>query len=54
MGPDTTGWAPRLGWPKELVEEGDSMQDHTTWLESNLADKFYGGKPLLHRDTVSV
>lgn len=44
MGPDTTGWEPRFGWPTDLIEEGDSMQDHTTWLESNLADHFYGGK----------
>jgi len=43
MGPDSTGWTPRFGWPDDLVE-GDSMQDHTTWLESNLADKFYGGE----------
>ncbi|KAB5580164.1 C2 domain-containing protein [Coniochaeta sp. 2T2.1] len=42
MGPDTTGWEPRFGWPTELIEEGESMQDHTTWLESNLADHLYG------------
>ncbi|OIW34548.1 tricalbin [Coniochaeta ligniaria NRRL 30616] len=42
MGPDTTGWEPRFGWPTEPIEEGDSMQDHTTWLESNLADHLYG------------
>lgn len=44
MGPDTTGWEPRFGWPTELIEAGDSMQDHTTWLENNLADHLYGGK----------
>jgi hypothetical protein len=44
MGPDTTGWEPRFGWPADSVEGGDSMQDHTTWVESNLADHLYGGK----------
>jgi hypothetical protein len=43
MGPETTGWAPRFGWPKE-VDEGEDMLDHTTFLESRLADKFFGGK----------
>lgn len=44
MGPDTTGWAPRIGWPKDLVEEVGSIQDHVTWLEGNLPDRLYGGK----------
>lgn len=44
MGPDTTGWEPRFGWPTDPIEEGDSMQDHTTWLESRLPDRLYGGK----------
>ena len=48
MGRDTTGWEPRFGWPAEPIEEGESMQDHTTWLESNLADHLYGGKSCTH------
>ncbi|PKS06382.1 hypothetical protein jhhlp_007130 [Lomentospora prolificans] len=37
-----TGWAPRFGWPAEGVQEGESLLDHTTWLEESLPDKFYG------------
>ncbi|KXJ85964.1 C2 domain-containing protein [Microdochium bolleyi] len=36
------GWAPRFGWPEDTVLEGDSMLDHTTWLESKVPDQFYG------------
>ncbi|KAK3942201.1 tricalbin-3 [Diplogelasinospora grovesii] len=39
---EMTGWAPRFGWPDEFAHEGDSMLDHTTWLESEMPDKFYG------------
>lgn len=42
MGPDTTGWAPRFGWPSEPVHAAESLLDHATWLEGNLPDKFYG------------
>lgn len=42
MGPDTTGWAPRFGWPSETIREGTSLLDHSTWLEGHLPDKFYG------------
>ena len=47
MGPDTTGWESRFGWPEDPVEEGEGqdLQDHTTWLEGNLADHLYGGRP---------
>lgn len=44
MGPDTTGWAPRFGWPTEPLGEVGSIQDHATWLESTLPDRLYGGK----------
>ncbi|KAL1843757.1 hypothetical protein VTJ49DRAFT_138 [Mycothermus thermophilus] len=37
-----TGWAPRFGWPTESVQEGESMLDHQTWVESQLPEQFYG------------
>ncbi|ROT37420.1 tricalbin-1 [Sodiomyces alkalinus F11] len=37
---ERTGWAPRLGWPVEVSTE--SLLDHSTWLESNIPDAFYG------------
>ena len=43
MGPQT-GWAPKFGWPSELATEGESLLDHSTWLEGRISDKFYGGK----------
>jgi hypothetical protein len=39
---DKTGWAPRFGWP---ATEGDSLLQHSTWLEGQIPDKFYGGAP---------
>lgn len=44
MGTETTGWAPKFGWPSGDVQEGASMLDHATWLEGRLPDKLYGGK----------
>jgi hypothetical protein len=41
-----TGWAPQFGWPTELVDEGEDLLDHTTWVESQLAEKFFGGRIL--------
>lgn len=41
-----TGWAPRMGWPVDDAMDGPSLLDHTTWLESKVPDKFYGGKSL--------
>jgi hypothetical protein len=38
-----TGWAPKMGWPKEDIHESESLLDHSTWLESKLPDKLYGG-----------
>ncbi|KAL2023456.1 hypothetical protein VTK56DRAFT_2452 [Thermocarpiscus australiensis] len=37
-----TGWAPRFGWPDESAHEGESMLDHTTWLESQISEDFFG------------
>ncbi|KAI3531569.1 C2 domain-containing protein [Colletotrichum abscissum] len=37
-----TGWAPRFGWPADDLHDAASLLDHSTWLESNIPDKFYG------------
>ncbi|KAL2257856.1 hypothetical protein VTK26DRAFT_9080 [Humicola hyalothermophila] len=37
-----TGWEPRFGWPDEPAGEGESMLDHTTWVESQLSEQFFG------------
>lgn len=37
-----TGWVPQLGWPAD--NEGDSLLDHTTWVEEKLPDHLYGGE----------
>lgn len=37
---ERAGWAPRIGWPVETTTE--SLLDHSTWLENNLPDAFYG------------
>ncbi|KXX80143.1 Tricalbin-3 [Madurella mycetomatis] len=37
-----TGWAPRFGWPTESAHEGESMLDHTTWVESQMPEQFFG------------
>lgn len=42
MGPDTTGWAPRFGWPTESIQEGASLLDHSTWVEGQVPDQYYG------------
>ncbi|CAJ2500896.1 Uu.00g037490.m01.CDS01 [Anthostomella pinea] len=36
------GWTQRYGWPVDSVTAGDSMLDHTTWLEGQVPDKFFG------------
>ncbi len=38
------GWEPRFGWPKDSTQEGESMLDHTTWVESQIPEKLFGGK----------
>jgi len=37
-----TGWEPRFGWPSDPEHEGDSMLDHSTWVESQLSEQFFG------------
>ncbi|KAH8815077.1 C2 domain-containing protein [Xylogone sp. PMI_703] len=37
---ERTGWAPRFGSIDN--EEGESLLEHSTWLEGKLEDKFYG------------
>ncbi|KAK3300034.1 C2 domain-containing protein [Chaetomium fimeti] len=37
-----TGWEPRFGWPTESTEQGDDMLDHSTWVESQLSEQFFG------------
>lgn len=39
---EQTGWAPRLGWPVESAHEGESLLDHTTWVESQIPDAYFG------------
>lgn len=41
-----TGWAPRFGWPDEPADEGEDLLDHSTWVESQLSEKFFGGRLL--------
>ncbi|KAH9902320.1 tricalbin [Xylariomycetidae sp. FL2044] len=36
------GWTQRYGWPTESVLSGDSLLDHSTWLEDKLPDTLYG------------
>lgn len=40
---DKVGWNQRYGWPVESVLAGDSMLDHSTWLETKMPDAFFGG-----------
>ncbi|PON20466.1 hypothetical protein TGAM01_v210697 [Trichoderma gamsii] len=37
-----TGWAPQIGWPADSTLAGESLLDHTTWVESQLPDHLYG------------
>lgn len=37
------GWEQRFGWPVDSVLSGDSMLDHTTWLEGKIPDTMFGG-----------
>ncbi|KAK3394449.1 C2 domain-containing protein [Podospora didyma] len=39
---DMTGWAPRFGWPVDTEHGDDSLLDHTTYLESQVPDTYFG------------
>ncbi|RWA08324.1 hypothetical protein EKO27_g6778 [Xylaria grammica] len=39
---DKVGWNQRFGWPVDSVLSGDSMLDHSTWLEGKIPDAFFG------------
>ncbi|KAI0116933.1 tricalbin [Daldinia grandis] len=36
------GWTQRFGWPVDSVTEGESLLDHSTWLEERLPDQYFG------------
>ncbi|KAK6948278.1 hypothetical protein Daesc_010042 [Daldinia eschscholtzii] len=36
------GWTQRFGWPVDSVMEGESLLDHSTWLEERLPDQYFG------------
>ncbi|KAI1333108.1 C2 domain-containing protein [Xylariaceae sp. FL0255] len=36
------GWTQRFGWPVDSVTSGDSMLDHSTWLEGKIPDHLFG------------
>ncbi|KAI1106687.1 tricalbin [Jackrogersella minutella] len=36
------GWSQRFGWPMDSVTEGESLLDHTTWLEGTVPDQYFG------------
>ncbi|ODH23066.1 hypothetical protein ACO22_05420 [Paracoccidioides brasiliensis] len=37
-----TGWAPRFHIPKDDFDEGETLLDHQTFIETKLDDKFFG------------
>jgi Ca2+-dependent lipid-binding protein len=39
---DRVGWAPRFGTGEHAEDDGDTLLDHQTFLESKLDDKFFG------------
>ncbi|KAI1409693.1 tricalbin [Hypoxylon sp. FL1857] len=36
------GWTQRFGWPVDSVMEGESLLDHSTWVEETLPDQYFG------------
>lgn len=47
------GWTQRFGWPVESVTEGESLLDHSTWLESKVPDQYFGGQFTQFRPVVT-
>jgi hypothetical protein len=41
---ERTGWAPRFGNGDPKDDEGPTLLDHETWLESKIENKFFGGE----------
>ncbi|KAI0390963.1 C2 domain-containing protein [Xylariaceae sp. FL0594] len=39
---EKVGWEQRFGWPVESILEGDSLLDHSTWLEDKIPDQYFG------------
>lgn len=39
---ERVGWAPRFG-TGSFPDDDDDVQDHQTWVETRLDDKFFGG-----------
>ncbi len=37
------GWTQRFGWPEDSVMEGESLLDHSTWLDDKVPDEYFGG-----------
>ncbi|OTB02287.1 hypothetical protein M426DRAFT_24771 [Hypoxylon sp. CI-4A] len=36
------GWTQQFGWPVDSVTEGESLLDHSTWLEEKVPDQYFG------------
>ncbi|KAI0175987.1 tricalbin [Hypoxylon sp. FL1284] len=36
------GWTQRFGWPVDSATEGESLLDHSTWLDSKVPDQYFG------------
>lgn len=43
---DRTGWAPRFGYGDPEDDEGATLLDYETLLDSKLDDKWFGGEIL--------
>lgn len=43
-----TGWAPRFHIPEDDMDEGETLLDHQTFIETKLDDKFFGGRVPSH------
>lgn len=41
---ERVGWAPRFGQLDGATDEGNTMLDHQTWVETKLDENFFGGR----------